>query len=95
MLHANLTVKMVDPTAGDPGAGESDPPGDAQQFPKKNIRVANSPYYFSSKFQHCRHCFFFLTSTPHGKYQATFGSHFDDVSLPRLSELLSRALLIV
>jgi hypothetical protein len=24
---------MVDPTAGDPGAGESDPPGDAQQFP--------------------------------------------------------------
>jgi hypothetical protein len=35
LLHANLTVKMVDPTAGDPGAGESDPPGDAQQFPKK------------------------------------------------------------
>jgi hypothetical protein len=33
LLHANLTVKMVDPTAGDPGAGESDPPGDAQQFP--------------------------------------------------------------
>lgn len=33
LLHANLTVKMVDPTAGDPGAGESDPPGDAQHFP--------------------------------------------------------------
>jgi hypothetical protein len=24
---------MVDPAAGNPGAGESDPPGDAQQFP--------------------------------------------------------------
>jgi hypothetical protein len=24
---------MADPTAGDPGAGKSDPPGDAQQFP--------------------------------------------------------------
>jgi hypothetical protein len=33
LLHANLTVKMVDPTAGDPEVGESDPPGDAKQFP--------------------------------------------------------------
>ena len=38
MLHVNLTVQIVDPTAGNPGAGESDPPGDAQQFPS-NFRV--------------------------------------------------------
>jgi hypothetical protein len=35
LLHANLTVHDVDPTAGDPGAGESNPPGDAQHFPMK------------------------------------------------------------
>jgi hypothetical protein len=33
LLHANLTVYDVDPTAGDPGAGESYPPGDAQHCP--------------------------------------------------------------
>jgi hypothetical protein len=33
LLHVNLTVHDVDPTAEDPGAGESDPPEDAQHFP--------------------------------------------------------------
>jgi hypothetical protein len=37
LLRANLTVYDIDPTARDPGAGELDPPGDAQHFPKKNL----------------------------------------------------------
>jgi hypothetical protein len=36
LLHANLIVHDVDPTAGDPGARKSDPPGEAQHFPSKN-----------------------------------------------------------
>jgi hypothetical protein len=36
LLHVNLTIKMVDPTAGNPGAGRALSPGDNESF---SIRV--------------------------------------------------------
>jgi hypothetical protein len=32
LLHVDLTVQIVDPMVGDPGAGESDPPGTPSTF---------------------------------------------------------------
>jgi hypothetical protein len=45
---------MVDLTAGDPGAGESDPPGDAQQFPyKKQLKTLCVDIEYTDEHHEC------------------------------------------